>query len=230
MAEDPIRRAVPRSARAPRTRPLPPPPESPRSDRDGFPEGSAGDAPRCGNAPPAGGKRFGRLLRLTGSAAVGGAVGWFLLAQVGQVFRIEGESMAPALRSGERVVVDKLGFRFGRIERGDVLVFRPPSGGPTAVVKRVVALPGETVRFRGDEITVLGSGTPRASGSPVPDTTQRAPGADSVFVADGHYFVVGDNRAKSSDSRRFGLLARDSVIGEAVFRVFPPGRIAAPSR
>ena len=167
---------------------------------------NAGESPR--RLP----RRWRRLLRLLRSAAVGAGVGWVVFSYVAQVFRIEGESMSPSLRPGERVVVDKLGFRLGTIERGDVLVFRLPGDEQATMVKRVVGLPGETVQFEGNEITVMPS-------------APMGPEARSVFVEDGHFFVAGDNRPRSSDSRRFGLLAEDAVIGRAVFRVAPPGRI-----
>ena len=177
-----------------------------------------------------GGSRRRSLLRLAGSAALGAAAGWLLFSQVTQVFRIEGESMEPALCPGQRVVVDKLGFRFRGIGRGDVIVFRAPDGEQTAMVKRVIALPGETVQFLGDEIAVLGAPESRApQDHPSPEVRADGGTARSVFVEAGHYFVAGDNRSHSSDSRRFGLLAEGLLIGEAVFRVYPPGRITAPA-
>lgn len=176
------------------------------------------------------------LLRFVRTAAIAGVVAWVGMAYGAQVYRIQGSSMAPTLRSGERVLVNKLGMRYSPIARDDVVLFRDPSNEHTVMVKRVIGVPGDTVRFRGDEVQVLpGSDagdsfrdvvTPvaNAAGSGEPPTAS-GPASVSLALESGDYFVLGDNRSGSSDSRHWGAISRDAIVGEAVFRVFPWNRI-----
>ena len=175
-------------------------------------------------------------LRFLRTAAVAAAAAWVLMAHGAQVYRIQGSSMAPTLRSGERVLVNKVGMRLASIARDDVVLFRDPSNADTVMVKRVIGVPGDTVRFLGNEVQVLaGSGTggrlhdvvtpvANAAGSADPGAIG-GPGSVSTTLAAGEYFVIGDNRSGSSDSRHWGAVSRDDILGEAVFRVFPWRRI-----
>ena len=176
------------------------------------------------------------ILRFMRTAAIAAAVAWVVMAHGAQVYRIQGSSMAPTLRSGERVLVNKVGMRLASITRGDVVLFRDPSNEDTVMVKRVIGVPGDTVRFLGNEVQVLpGSGTSRplhdvvtpvanAAGTGNPATIG-GPGSLAIALAAGEYFVLGDNRSGSSDSRHWGAVSRDAILGEAVFRVFPWRRI-----
>ena len=175
-------------------------------------------------------------LRFLRTAAITAAAAWVLMAHGAQVYRIQGSSMAPTLRSGERVLVNKVGMRLASIARDDVVLFRDPSSADTVMVKRVIGVPGDTVRFLGDEVQVLaGSGTggrlhdvvtpvANAAGSADPGAIG-GPGSVSTTLAAGEYFVIGDNRSGSSDSRHWGAVSRDDILGEAVFRVFPWRRV-----
>ena len=175
-------------------------------------------------------------LRFLRTAAIAAAAAWLLMAYGAQVYRIQGSSMAPTLRSGERVLVNKVGMRLASISRDDVVLFRDPSSADTVMVKRVIGVPGDTVRFLGNDVQVLaGSGTSgrlhdvvtpvaNAAGSADPGAIG-GPGSVSTTLAAGEYFVIGDNRSGSSDSRHWGAVSRDDILGEAVFRVFPWRRI-----
>ena len=176
------------------------------------------------------------VLRFTRTAAIAAAVAWVVMAHGAQVYRIQGSSMAPTLRSGERVLVNKVGMRLASIARDDVVLFRDPSDEDTVMVKRVVGVPGDTVRFLGNDVQVLrGSGTSRPlhdAMTPVAKAaaagnapTSDGPGSVAITLAAGEYFVLGDNRGGSSDSRHWGAVSRDAILGEAVFRVFPWRRI-----
>lgn len=158
------------------------------------------------------------------------------MAYGAQVYRIQGSSMAPTLRSGERVLVNKAGMRLASITRDDVVLFRDPSNEDTVMVKRVIGVPGDTVRFLGNEVQVLpGSGASRPLHDVVTPVANAAgggdplaiggPGSVSMTLAPGEYFVLGDNRSGSSDSRHWGAVSRDAILGKAVFRVFPWRRI-----
>lgn len=175
-------------------------------------------------------------LRFLRTAAIAAAAAWVLMAYGAQVYRIQGSSMAPTLRSGERVLVNKLGMRLASIARDEVVLFRDPSNQDTVMVKRVIGVPGDTVRFLGNEVQVLagsGTGAPlhdvvtpvaNAAGSADPGAIG-GPGSVSMTLAAGEYFVIGDNRSGSSDSRHWGAVSRDDILGRAVFRVFPWRRI-----
>ena len=141
-----------------------------------------------------------------------------------QAFYIPSESMVPTLRVDDRVLVDKLSYRFGAIHRGDVVVFeRPPSGAVAArdLVKRVVGLAGDTVEARDGRVFVNGTELAEnylaAQGSTLnlPLTT----------VPRGFIWVMGDNRTNSGDSRVFGPVATKLVLGKARLRVWPLARI-----
>ncbi len=166
--------------------------------------------------------RLRSALRLTRTAVISGAVAWALLTFVGQVFRIQGASMTPTLRSGERVLVDKISVRFAPPERGEVVVFRDPGASGAVLVKRILALPGETVRFLGDEVAVLAS-----DGNGDPCARLDGPGAVELTLGADEYFALGDNRARSSDSRQWGPLSAGSIVGRVRWRVYPPARFGA---
>lgn len=195
-------------------------------------------------------RRLGwRLLR---TAALSFAAAWAILAYGAQLYRVEGASMIPALRSGERVLVNKIGPRLLGIGRGDVVVFRDPRNPETTMVKRIVGLPGDTIRFRGDEVAVLPSagersegasplaGAPAADGCGGPPRANlssrselvppESPAAVSVAVGNRQYFALGDNRAHSSDSRHWGLLPQEAIIGRAALVVSPVRRMGLLAR
>lgn len=130
--------------------------------------------------------------------------------------------MEPTLMTGDRVLVEKLGYRFGSPERGDVVLIRGENG-EADLIKRVAALPGETVSVRGDEIHVDGKPLSGARAS------RDLPGFSglSTTVPPGHVYVLGDNRDQSSDSRSFGPIPEDRIEGEAFATFWPLDRARA---
>lgn len=193
------------------------------------------------------GRRFVRAaLRFAATGAAAAVLAWVVMAYLVQTFRIVGGSMEPALRAGERVLVLKVGRPAAR---GEVVVFRDPLRGRNRLVKRVVGVPGDRVRSRDGEVlrmafvdgasrggpfgaegTAAAAERPSAAAaSPDPAGLTPAELARSEVISDAHYFVLGDNRARSRDSRHWGPLPVESVVGRAVLRVWPPdrfGRIA----
>lgn len=159
---------------------------------------------------------------------VGGAVllAVVIRAFVLQVFWIPSLSMAPTLREDDRVVVDELSYRFRDVHRGEVVVFdRPPSEPPGEVdhlIKRVVAIGGETVEAHGGRVYV--------DGEPLDEPYLPAGTVTARFgpirVPEGSLWVMGDNRGNSQDSRWFGPVDEDSVVGRAVLRIWPLGAVA----
>jgi signal peptidase I len=140
---------------------------------------------------------------------------------VAEPFAIPSESMAPTLSRGDHVLVDKLAYRGHATPRlGDLVVFRAPRSGEI-MLKRVVALGGDTVAIEDGALVV--DGKPRAEPYADPDAI------DSVYfgpvtVARGAVFVLGDSRGDSKDSRSFGAVAPSELIGRARARIWPPAR------
>ena len=141
-----------------------------------------------------------------------------------EAFYIPSESMVPTLEVGDRVFVNKFIYRFSEPERGDIVVFESVNGGEEDLIKRVVALPGDTVAVSGNVLSV--NGEPQSEpylNREIPDGSFFGPSR----VSDGEVFVMGDNRANSADSRVFGPLPVENIEGEAFMRFWPPPRIRA---
>jgi signal peptidase I len=131
-------------------------------------------------------------------------------------FRIEGDSMEPNLHNGEYVLIDKISYALHPPERGDVIVFTPPNN-ERDYIKRVIGLPGDTVEVKGGQVYVNGVvlDEPYLKNLIRTDYPLRT-------VEPGHYFVMGDNRNNSSDSRAFGTIAPQSIVGRAWLVYWPP--------
>lgn len=130
--------------------------------------------------------------------------------------RVDGFSMEPTLQDGEFVIVNKLAYRFGGLARGDVIVFRPPLDPDQEYIKRVIGLPGDTVRVDNGAVHVNGEiiDEPYVAAAPHYQAEWTVP-SDSVFV-------LGDNRNNSSDSHSWGPVPLENVIGRALFVYWPP--------
>ena len=154
--------------------------------------------------------------------SVAALVCFFLIAFVAQAFRVQGTSMEPLLQDGERIVVNKFVYRFRPIERGDVVVFWYPREPSVSFVKRVVALPGDVVQIRNGELMVNGVLAPEPYlPSSYRDNDDLAP----TEVKKGFYFVLGDHRRSSNDSRSWGEVPEKYIYGRAVFRFWPLARM-----
>ncbi len=163
-------------------------------------------------------------------------------------FRVDGSSMLPSLVNGEMLLVNRNAYHtydlyslvdwipgvhhteakeftpFSGPHRGDVIVFDPPVSSDKPYIKRVIGLPGDTVEIRDGSVFV--NGTKLDETYLHGDTTDCQPRAcDPVVVPPGHVFVLGDNRAHSSDSRYFGVVSIDSIVGKAWITYWPIGHI-----
>jgi signal peptidase I len=132
--------------------------------------------------------------------------------------------MAPELKPGDRVLVSKLSYRLHDVNRGDIVVFkRPPhvQAGPEVkdLVKRVIGLPGDTVEARNGEVLVNGKALKEPYVPKGATTTSVSP----THIAKNHYWVMGDNRTVSEDSRYFGSINGDLIVGRVFFQVWPTG-------
>ncbi len=144
-----------------------------------------------------------------------------------QPYYIPSASMEPTLKVGDKVLVNKLSYDLHSIHRGDVIVFKKPPDDTTPgikdLIKRVIGLPGETIAGKDGQIYINGKllnepWLPRVDQN---TTSTFAP----VQIPAGEYFVMGDNRGDSSDSRVFGPIAKSLVVGRAFIKVWPPSRI-----
>lgn len=146
-----------------------------------------------------------------------------IMTFVARAFTVDGPSMMPTLRHGERLLVDKISYRFGEPQRGDIIVFRYPADPSQHFIKRLIALPGDVVEVRGGVVYVNGAALEETY------TLQKPYGRfGPQRVPEGAYFVMGDNRNNSEDSRdpRVGFVPRDHIVGRAFWRYWPPDRMS----
>jgi signal peptidase I len=149
----------------------------------------------------------------------------FVRPVIAAPFYVGSESMVPTLRVWDRILINKLAYDFAGPERGDIALFESPAGGEDPLIKRVVGLAGETIELRNGRLFVNGESRDE------PYLRGRRPSRalyGPVRVPEGHVFVMGDNRANSFDSRFFGPVSKNNLIGEALFRFWPPGRVGVP--
>ena len=141
---------------------------------------------------------------------------------IAQPFIVSGASMEATFSTGEYLIVDQLTYHFEDPERGDVIVFRYPRDPSKFFIKRVIGIPGDTVSIDGDRVTI--SNNEHRDGVVLEESYVLAMNSDTTLtesLGGEEYFVMGDNRDASSDSRMWGVLQRDKIIGRAFFRLFP---------
>ena len=148
--------------------------------------------------------------------AIGLALG--IITFVYQPVRVEGTSMSPLLSDQERIFINKFVYKFSSIERGDIVVFQFPRDPRKSFIKRVVALPGEAVEIRDGVLHVNGEVMPELYLSSGDRDESEFP---RLRLPTGHYFVLGDQRRSSNDSRTWGTVPRDHIYGKAVFAYWP---------
>lgn len=148
---------------------------------------------------------------------------------VAQPVVVEGTSMLPQLHDGERLLVNKLVYYkiqsvdWGHFERGDIVVFWYPKDPDKSYVKRIIGLPGEMVELRNGVVYI--NGTALAETYLDTEHNKSLPNFQPKKVEDHHYFVMGDNRDNSSDSRYWGLVPEKYIYGKAFFRYWKPSEI-----
>jgi signal peptidase I len=140
---------------------------------------------------------------------------------VAKPFIVSGASMKPTFDSGQYLIVDELSYRIGNPERGEVIIFRYPKDPSQYFIKRVIGLPGETVKIENGAVSVVTTKGQTLNLSE-PYVTNRGNGADMTrSLGANEYFVMGDNRPESSDSRIWGNLPRSNIVGRALVRLLP---------
>jgi len=138
-----------------------------------------------------------------------------------QPYRVQMGSMLPTLHENDLIIVNKLTYRFNEPNRGDIVVFHPPNGSSVFYVKRVIGLPGETIEIRNGEVLI--------NGVPLKEDylSVATPGIYGPrTLGQDEYFVMGDHRNNSLDSREFGPINKKSIIGKASIVLWPPNAFA----
>lgn len=135
-----------------------------------------------------------------------------------QPVKVEGTSMAPLLSDQERIFINKFEYRFEPIERGDVVVFWYPLDHSKSFIKRVIGLPGESIELRAGHVYVDGK---ELAEPYVPASYLDGSSYGPMKIPSGNYFVMGDHRDSSNDSRVFGPVSRPYIYGKAVFAYWP---------
>jgi len=138
-----------------------------------------------------------------------------------QATRVEGQSMEPNLHNDQRLIIEKLSYKFHEPRRGDIVVIRRPYQSSEPLIKRIIGLPGETVELNDGRVYV--SGKTLEEPYLAQATLGRMP---PRLVPEEHVFVLGDNRGASNDSRAFGTVPFDDIIGRAFVRYWPPSEIS----
>ncbi|MBI2023927.1 signal peptidase I [Candidatus Giovannonibacteria bacterium] len=143
---------------------------------------------------------------------------------VAQPFLVKGASMEPTFEDGEYLIIDELTLNLRSPERGEVLVFRYPVDPSKFFIKRVIGLPGETIRIKDNKIFLVKGDKDEELREPFLREALTTP--DGIFnLGEKEYFMLGDNRLFSHDSRKWGILNESLIVGRAFIRLWPPPRI-----
>lgn len=151
-----------------------------------------------------------------------------------QPFFVKGQSMEPNFETGDYLIIDELSYRTRDPQRGEVVVFKYPNNPSQRYIKRIIGLPGETVRVKDGKVFIAGLDRQEIlldESSYLPGNIF-TPGSVNLSLKDNEFFVLGDNRIASSDSRAWGILPKPNIIGRAVVRAWPFAALAkfgAPS-
>ena len=142
---------------------------------------------------------------------------------IAQPFIVSGASMDDTFHTGEYLIIDQVNYHFEQPDRGDIVVFRYPRDPSKFFIKRVIGLPGDEVNIENSVVTITNQEHPEGFvlEEPYVQTMSPAP-AMSESLGDREFFVMGDNRDQSSDSRSWGILQEDRIVGRALVRLFPP--------
>ncbi|MDD2696592.1 MAG: signal peptidase I [Candidatus Pacebacteria bacterium] len=144
-----------------------------------------------------------------------------------QPFFVKGDSMTPNFENGDYLIVDEISYKIRDPQRGEVIVFKYPNDTSQRYIKRIIGLPGETVQVENGQIVVYNEeGGKILQESEYLSPSVFTPGDTRITLGENEYFVLGDNRAASSDSRRWGSLPKEDIIGRALLRAWPLAALA----
>lgn len=154
------------------------------------------------------------------------AIGYLFVTFIGQRTYVDGHSMMDTLQDGDNVICDKISYRFKDPQRFDIVVIHPDESDSKLWIKRVIALPGETIRIDAQgNIYVNGMILMESYGREVIQNPGLA--AEEITLGEDEYWCMGDNRNNSKDSRMIGPVPRSRIVGKAFFRIYPFNQIGA---
>lgn len=161
------------------------------------------------------------------SVVVIGAIFALIYLFIAQPHKVSGNSMVPTFHTEDYILTDKVTYRFSNPTRGDIIVLKNPRDENQDFIKRIIALPGDSLKIEEDQVYIndllvqelyLPTGTLTRSGNFLHD-------GEGVKVPANQYFVFGDNRNASSDSREWGAITKKEIIGRVIFRYWPPNAL-----
>ena len=138
-----------------------------------------------------------------------------------QPFFVRGQSMDPNFENGDYLIVDEITYRFKAPQRGEVIVFKSPQDSAQRFIKRIIGLPGETVEVKNGKVIIHTKGDLQVLDESNYLSALLTGGDMQITLAEDEYFVLGDNRPFSFDSRRFGVLPEENIIGRVILRAWP---------
>ena len=150
------------------------------------------------------------------------AISAFIIIFLYQPVKVEGTSMMPSLEDQERIFVNKFVYRLEPIERGDIVVFRYPRDPSKSYIKRVIGMAGDQIRIDGGQVYVNGTALQE---NYVPSEYSDSRSYPETVVPENSYFVLGDHRSMSNDSRDFGAVNKSYIYGKAVFGYWPMDKL-----
>ncbi len=153
-----------------------------------------------------------------------GAIFALLYLFVAQFHKVSGSSMFPILHDGDYLITEKISYRLGDPNRGEIIVLKNPKDESQDFIKRIIAVPGDTIKIENSQVFVNGGAV---SESYLPPNTPTHSGSfltekNTIKAGPNQYFVLGDNRNHSSDSREWGAITKQEIVGKAFFRYWPP--------
>lgn len=146
-------------------------------------------------------------------------------AFVAEPFIVSGNSMVPTFTNGDYLIIDKISYELGSPKRDDVVVFRYPGDTTKFFIKRIIGLPNETVDIKGNNITITNIEHPESFKLNQPFVKNISNNEEHIVLKNDEYFVMGDNRSASSDSRAWGPVKKELLTGRAFLRLLPINKI-----
>lgn len=168
-------------------------------------------------------KLGGYFIEFIETIVIFGAIFAALYLFVAQFHKVSGNSMVPTFHTGDYLITEKISYKFRNPKRGEIVVLKNPRDETQDFIKRIIAVPGDTLMIQNSKVFLnnepsredyLPPGTPTKAGAFVTEGTP-------IKAASNQYFVIGDNREHSSDSREWGPVTKEEIVGRAFFRYFP---------
>ncbi len=170
------------------------------------------------------GKLTNGFVELIEFIAIVGAILIVIRFFVAEPHKVSGHSMVPNFQDGDYIITNKLAIRMDNLQRGEVIILQHPQDPSEILIKRIVGLPGEHIKLENGEVFI----NDRQLKEPYLPAGVKTQGeaflteGEDLTIPNGQYFVMGDNRPGSSDSREFGTVPKNLIIGQAWFRYWPP--------